>query len=247
MATILGSQVELISQSSERVPTGVITIQEYQGSQMALQAVIAALGSWQEWQLQCEAGLWRLTVRSPDNLAGDASETFQWEMPGEDLEKDLLEHQRSLAISQADIETIRLALKNPSPSSRPALTGDASRLYLLMLRGTDHYLAPAYALQLRRTVGSRYARNVSDEHVLKIYSAAQLQAEALVAGTPLPDRLAYKIDHLPPVRPPTDEVLEYQWGWLKKPSTEIQTAKRRMEITTEWTLELWSRYIYESR
>jgi hypothetical protein len=165
-------------------------------------------------------------------------------MPGEEVERDLLEHPRSLAVAQADIERIRAALKSPSAEYSPAVSGDARVLYLLMLRGTDHYLAPAYSVRLRRIVGCRYAKNVSDSGVLSIYSIGQLEAEAVVAQTPLPSRLCYKLEHIPVETVNAGELLNYQWGWLKKPSTETQAARQRIEINTEWLAGLWSTYIY---
>jgi hypothetical protein len=44
----------------------------------------------------------------------------------------------------------------------------------------------------------------------------------------------------PPAQP------DYLWGWRKLPSTETTTAASRIEITTEYWLEQWSLYYYQT-
>lgn len=111
--------------------------------------------------------------------------------------------------------------------------------YVLQQSGSTNYRSAQYVLRHKTNVSNRWQANVSDVGVENIYTPAQLLTEVTSSGSwifPLPDRLQYKIAAIPPQGPVTN----YLWGWLKSTSTESNIANNRVDITTEYTLALWS-------
>jgi len=122
-----------------------------------------------------------------------------------------------------------------------------ARLILLYLRGTESFDNDAYGggYVLRHTTNApnRWAANVADLNVGKIYTTAQLLSEVQNSSDwvfPMPGRLAYKLANIPA---PTAHN-NHLWGWKKSRSTECNAANNRIDISTEYTLEQWSTDLY---
>jgi hypothetical protein len=115
--------------------------------------------------------------------------------------------------------------------------------YELQQRGATDYRRGNYVLKHTTNAPNRWTSNIADVGVDQIYTPAQLLSEVQDSGlwiNPIPGRLAYKIANIPTQGPES----EYLWGWLKSGSTETTAANNRIEISTEYTLELWSIQYY---
>lgn len=113
------------------------------------------------------------------------------------------------------------------------------QFYTLKLQGATDYRQGNYVLRHTTNVSNRWQANISDFGIDEIYTPAQLLSEVSDSGLwifPLPGRLQYKLAAIPPLGPQD----AYLWGWLKSASTETNAANNRIDITTEYTSELWS-------
>lgn len=257
-ATLIGANLTLVSSRVVKTRAGLSTVDIYEGTSDACQAAILSITSDQEYELDdSQTPLYRLTIKTPDYTDGRESYEWRWEVLGNDAQKDIYEHPQTLywagqAGGDTDIRTIREAMQNPIPDTSPAITNtQLTSLYNLLLRGTTHFLSAQYALRLTKTVGSRYLGEVSEDGVLRIYTSQQIIAEQ--AGWPMTARIQARALALQDTYPPyivystPANPQGYTWGWLRKPTTETEVAGGKVQIQTEWWLELWSLYVYSPR
>lgn len=188
----------------------------------------------------------RVVARASGGQAGVPNLSVdEWQLTANEIQKDLFEHPTSLAIDADQIHAIKKGLEDHTPSEQLSIDGNAIVLYDLLTRGTTHFALGQYVLRHSTNVSNDYSVNVADFNVERIYTTAQLIAEVTNPTSwvfPLPGRLVYKINNLaaPPAR------AGYLWGWRKLPSTEHTAAGNRIAITTEYSLEQWSTYIYQT-
>lgn len=119
----------------------------------------------------------------------------------------------------------------------------ADFLYELIAGGQSEYRIANYVLRHTTNVSNQWQSNVADFGVNQIYTPAQLLSEISSAALwilPCPARLQYKISNIPSL----PFVENFQWGWLKSPSTETSAANNRVDITTDYALDLWSTIVY---
>jgi hypothetical protein len=173
--------------------------------------------------------------------------TDTWQILANEIQKDLLQHNRSLAIDAAQIREIDRGIRGDSNgkllSSQLTISGDAVSLYDLLFHDQTHFALGQYVLKHTTNVSNSYGINIADLNVEKIYTTAQLLAEVTNSALwtfPMPGRLQYKISNLPAPIARSG----YLWGWRKLPSTETTAAGNRIDITTEYWLEQWSTYSY---
>lgn len=199
----------------------------------------------------------RLTFHNTGRNTLDVDDSTQqftldtWEIVGNEEHVDGLSHPIITAIMpDALIAQLRSDLDdNTSPSDLNAalIQGGISaenaaivtQFYSLQQRGSTEYRRGQYVLRHTTNAPNRWQMNISDVGVDQIYSMAQLLIEAQSTALwafPLPARLVYKLNLLPPPQFQTN----YLWGWLKSASTETTSANNRINITTEYTLEQWS-------
>lgn len=140
----------------------------------------------------------------------------------------------------------------------PALSGGNQTIMAefvgLQLRGITDYRKQQYVLRHSTNCPNRWPvgyepswpGNIALNNVECIYSLAKLLTEVTNPASwilPLPPEMAYTLQHLPasPIMPiPAG----FAYGWLKSPSTTTTAANNRVDITTEYTLELWSSVEY---
>lgn len=121
------------------------------------------------------------------------------------------------------------------------------RWYSLMNRGAVAYKRGQYVLRHTSNAPPGWSHNVSDIGVEQIYSTANLLSEVTdpyLWAYPLPQRLITKLSDITSSPPIIPMGLTYFFGWLKQPSTETTGAHFRIDITTEYILELWSNDFY---
>jgi len=125
------------------------------------------------------------------------------------------------------------------------------RFWQRVQQDQTQFYRSGYVLRHTTNVSNRYDRNVSDEYVDCIYSVSELLTECEDANLwvyPLPGRLSYKIQAIDAdfqSRYPAPA--NYQWGWLKRGSTESTAANNRVDLTTEYWLAPWSTDEYLQR
>ena len=121
------------------------------------------------------------------------------------------------------------------------------QFYNLYMQGTTGYRHQQYVLKHRTNVSNRWNVNISDVGIDQIYTPAQLFTEVddpTLWIFPLPGRLQYKLALIPVPFTGGYDTGSYQWGWLKSSSTELGEALNRVNIETDYTLELWSLALY---
>lgn len=169
--------------------------------------------------------------------------TDTWQILANEIQKDIREHPLFRAVSEADLQRIQSCLSTGITPQPAFVDANANTLFTHLVRGTTHYALSQYVLKHTTNVSNGYSANVADSNIERIYSSAQLIAEAqngTLWAYPMPGRLAYKINSIaaPTIRP------GYMWGWRKLASTETTTAGNRIEISTEYWLEQWSLSLY---
>ncbi len=111
-------------------------------------------------------------------------------------------------------------------------------------RGATSYVRGKYAVEHTTYAPNKYANNVSDFNVCKIYTIAQLLSEAASTGLwilPLPSFLAYKISNYPvPVAVPSN----FQFGALKMRASATLVARGKIEIVTRYLIDIWPKHTY---
>jgi hypothetical protein len=115
--------------------------------------------------------------------------------------------------------------------------------YYLYSIGTTGYRNQSYVLKHKTNVSNRWSANVADVGIDNVYDPMQLLDEVTdptLWAFPLPYRLQFKLGAIPPLTGPSN----YLWGWLKSSSTETTEASNRVNIETDYTLDLWDTNIY---
>jgi hypothetical protein len=197
---------------------------------------------------------------------------YHWEMPGQDDVKGLLEHPTVIGWPRKFQQQFRSAVRGDDPAFGDTFDSKLTELkkrakeyftegsaqYNQVLAMFENilndtaYIVPQYVLRLNQNVGSRYSKQISDSNIGCIYSTTQVITEATANSVPLPGRYEYKLKSIP-AKPNSSGISidteygrqnDFVWGWLKKNSTESQIAGGKIEIQTEWVLDLWSELIY---
>jgi hypothetical protein len=203
----------------------------------------------------------------------DATSEFtidSWEVHASEETRDLFSHPfivaaigNSIGYGNASIDafaTIRTYAENPTATSRtemllsPTLTGLSTAAVLLLVtfynlfvQGTTGYRHQQYVLKHRTNVSNRWNVNVADVGIDQIYTPAQFFTEVTDPTLwifPMPGRLQFKLANIPVPFLGGYNTNDYLWGWLKSSSTETSEALNRVNIETDYTLELWSLALY---
>lgn len=259
---------------------GYVTEDAYEGPSEFVAAATLSLDKDQSWSIDnSDAPRSVLTIRTPDRTDTPTNEdmVFAWEIAANEIQKPILTHPKAMKLGsymRADIldrfnqtetyegkpmtyslkkEALKVAgesLYGGTPESPHELT--IMSIYLLdrLIANQDSFQSGLYVARLTQTVGSRYSKQISDSNVEKIYTTEELISEGTANGTPMPDRLQYKLRQIPE-KQATDkdgvvDNVNFRWGWLKKNSTETQTARYRIQIVTEWVLDLLPTFDYDT-
>jgi hypothetical protein len=188
-----------------------------------------------------------------------------WEIVGNEESRDGLGHPtliNSLVggfVVDDVIEAMRRNLNaNVKPSDVFSSSGDlfgagpvVQLFYSLQVRGSTEYRHGQYVLRHKTNVPNRWNINIADIGIDTIYTTAQLLSETTDASLwifPLPGRLQYKLGRIASDAIASNPgAANYQWGWLKSASTETTAANNRVDISTEYTFELWTTGYYPPR
>lgn len=124
----------------------------------------------------------------------------------------------------------------------------SKQIYIELLKGQTQFERPAYVLRHTSYCSAGALYNTSTAYTECIYSPGQLLTECGSGWTyNLPPRLYSKIAGIPYQYAPTTEAAFYTWGWKKTIAREPVLANFLVEVSTEYSLALWSNLRYALR
>ncbi len=201
-----------------------------------------------------DAPLFKITLSLPDN-GPDTERPVQWELSGNGLQKDVLEHPLSRQIYQqnkADILAIQKWLRSDRTGTQPGDPGGdtlsnplSPKLRDLMTMGTLHYQLGQYVLKQTMIGSDQSFPGVSyigaESFVFKTADIAS--GGALDFGLPatINDRVK-AIDAYARQDQPAQP--NYEFGWLMQASTISTLPGGKYQLTQQWWFEYWSTYLY---
>ena len=242
MSTQLGYP-GLVKQPSEReyIPgEGWETVEEWHGSQGAVDGFISQLlqFNYRLRRFRVEGATYGVEARIPDAQDGSApaadpddDQTVTWELIGNDLEKDLFDAPKYIALSGTEkivldelrqtrnFENQNLSVINPNT--------DGERFKDLIEKGAQAYPVSQYVLRRNATVSPDWPGTFAIANVNKFYAttAALIAAENVSASLKfaLPDGM-----------------------WLKRTPTVSEQRNGRVEAVNEWWhADTWSEALHE--
>jgi hypothetical protein len=205
--------------------------------------------SYFEAELEAVGPTYQLTVIAPDVPAGDSigvQEAF-FELAGNNLQFDMREHPKALALGPATLKIIDTAISGDTDAARTAAItqvnaagGDTLALYNLLRQrnGTGAFFKPQYVLRYNRLVSSRATIDVGYSNVGKILTHAQMINDS-APPTGILAAINEAVDGYAPAA-----VTGYLWGWLKQTPTVQTVAGNKLQISGEYYLEFWSTWLY---
>lgn len=260
--SVFGTDPSLISSRTSKTSSGTSTIKVYDGSLSGVNSIISGLSSWDQWDLDdSNSPLYRLTVRQPIDADGADSLEWTWEVAATDERRDMKEHPVVLNIvnalnaqsAKSGTDALRQVIQAVDDATdllfvAGVLPTEATRvyerLYNVMLRGQTHFAWPHYTLRFTATVGAAFSGGINDDGAYRVYSASDILSQ--FSGFPMYARTQARVLALQAFDPAAlfaaagvSGLDGYTWGWLKKPMSETQLKDFKIQLSTEWDLELW--------
>jgi hypothetical protein len=164
----------------------------------------------------------------------DASIPYYWELPGNMIERSIFSHPNfsgAGTLTDAKRDAVRTAFedKTGQGSSWNALQ---ISLWSELTKGRETYMTPSFALRVTRTFSSLYANTIPTTDVFKLYTYAQVQAEASAISSPISTAI--------------DANIPSGGYWLKQPPVLREISNRKLEMTQEWWWDNnWSQVAYD--
>ena len=144
-------------------------------------------------------------------------------------------------------------------ASGPACPADLISLYRHLEKEQDSFQRPQYTLRHSFTFsqGYNYGATVIQRafgNVNRIVTPAQLLSNATIGEPSLDAAMATSLANVHIYSVPTGvststyqqtiDGITHQWGWLKGAPKIISEGRRKVTVTQEWKLELWSNWVY---
>ncbi len=179
-----------------------------------------------------------------------------WELLGSDLNKDVYEGERMIALGASVITAIRLAVQNVNAAdvttaataysdATGAITAaalaagvsqsDALDFFDVLVKGTTSFPHSEFVLKRTQSVSNTYATKFALNDINKLYTTEQILAEAEIPSTIIFD---ISLIEVPPPQ------LGYTWAWLKRSPQVATSAGARIQVTQEYWLEQWADILY---
>jgi hypothetical protein len=162
----------------------------------------------------------------------------RWELLSNQNMLDIREHPNSVAIGQSGLARVLKDVKRHEAGqaiTTSSYTASQLRLFNLMIRGVTHF--PVWSWTVR------YTANVSNSY--QFLTSANSGVGTIIAHSDMVSsvpsgRLRSTLDSIPVL----DETDDMTWGWLKTSVTEVQSARNRVDISSEAVLAQWSTFLY---
>jgi len=141
----------------------------------------------------------------------------------------------------------------------PACDADLKNIYRHLVKEQDSFQRPQYTLRHSFTFsqGYDYGATVIQRafsNVNKIVTPAQLLSNATIGEPSLDAAMSTSLANVHIYSVPTGvststyqqaiDGITHQWGWLKGAPKIISEGRRKVTVTQEWKLELWSTWVY---
>jgi len=192
-----------------------------------------------------EYSLWEHPAIRAVSLTTEANEKYKNEIKKQ-LEQEVATDADGFAIEPAFIDDV----------SCPA---DLKYLYRHLEKEQDSFQRPQYTLRHTFTFsqGYNYAATVIQRafgNVNRIVTPAQLLSNATIGEPSLDAAMSTSLANIHIYSVPTgvntstgqqtiDDIV-HQWGWLKCAPKVISEGRRKVTVSQEWKLELWSTWVY---
>ena len=152
-----------------------------------------------------------------------------------------------------------LTATGATDSTNPACDADLKRIYRHLTKEQDSWQRPTYTLRHTLTFSPEYnyAANVVQRaysYVNYIITPTQLTGNATIGEPTLDAAITTSISNAQTNSRPanvnastgqqTIDGITHQWGWLKSAPKIVSEGRRKITLTQEWKLELWSTWIY---
>jgi hypothetical protein len=198
-------------------------------------------------------------------LDGNDQEYSLWEHPtirAIDLTTPVNEVYRNVIRQQLEGEVEKDADGDPQEPAfltDAACLADLKSIYRHLDKEQDSFQRPQYTLRHTFTFsqGYNYGAAVIQRafgNVNKIVTPAQLLSNATIGEPSLDAAMSTSLANVHIYSVPTGvsastfqqtiDGITHQWGWLKGAPRIISEGRRKVTVTQEWKLELWSNWVY---
>ena len=141
----------------------------------------------------------------------------------------------------------------------PTCDAALKNIYRHLVKEQDSFQRPQYTLRHSFTFsqGYNYGATVIQRafgNVNRIVTPAQLLSNATIGEPSLDAAMATSLANVHIYSVPTGvststyqqeiDGIDHQWGWLKGAPKIISEGRRKVTVTQEWKLELWSNWVY---
>jgi hypothetical protein len=164
----------------------------------------------------------------------DASIPYFWELPGNMVERSIFSHPNFTedgTLTDAEREAVRTAFEDKTGQGAGWSALQIS-LWGELTKGRETYMTPSFALRITRTFSSQYANTIPTTDVFKLYTYAQVEAEAASIASPISTAI--------------DANIPSGGYWLKQPPVLRELSNRKLELNQEWWWDPnWSQVAYD--
>jgi hypothetical protein len=164
----------------------------------------------------------------------DASIPYFWELPGNMVERSIFSHPNFTedgTLTDAEREAVRTAFEDKTGQGAGWNALQIS-LWSELAKGRETYMTPSFALRITRTFSSQYANTIPTTDVFKLYTYAQVEAEAASIASPISTAI--------------DANIPSGGYWLKQPPVLRELSNRKLELNQEWWWDPnWSQVAYD--
>ena len=189
----------------------------------------------------------------------DAGETFNANEVNRNRIKKQLEQDIETDDDGKVTEPAFLSATSTTDRQNPACSADLKNIYRHLTKEQDSWQRPTYTLRHTLTFSPEYnyAANVVQRaysYVNYIITPAQLTGNATIGEPTLDAAITTSITNAQTNSLPagvnsgtgqqTIDGITHQWGWLKSAPKIVSEGRRKITLTQEWKLELWSTWIY---
>lgn len=163
----------------------------------------------------------------------------RWEAFSNQVQLDIREHPNSVALGQELLARVTKDVKRHEDGravdTDSYASANATALFNLMIRGVTTYPVAQWVLRYTANVSNSYQFvTEANSGIGTIYTMSQVTT-SVPAG-----RLRSTLQSIE--APAADAMLTY--GWLKVSYSEVQTARSRVDVSSEYWLGQWANFIY---
>lgn len=163
---------------------------------------------------------------------------YFWELAGNMIDKSVYDNPVFESLDYADKASVRATFEDKIEGSELTSIYNAwselqKFLYVELIQGNSAYQVSSYVLRINRTHSSLYANTISTANVGKVYTYAQIQAEASSIASPISVSINSNVPS--------------SGAWLKQAPILTELSNRKLQMTQEWWWsDNWSTVLYDA-